>query len=43
MAVMETVGFARYFRDPVVAVVGGAAMLPIAAAAGQCEKPPSLT
>jgi uncharacterized membrane protein len=33
MAVMETVGFARYFRDPVVAAVGGAAMLPIAAAA----------
>jgi len=31
MAVMETVGFARYFRDPVVAVVGGAAMLPLAA------------
>ena len=31
MAVMETVGFARYFRDPVVAAVGGAAMLPLAA------------
>lgn len=33
MAVMETVGFAAYFRDRVVATVGGAAMLPIAAAA----------
>jgi putative membrane protein len=33
VATMETVGFAKYFRDPVVAVVGGAAMLPIAAAA----------
>ncbi len=33
MAVMETVGFARYFRDPLVAAVGGAAMLPIAGAA----------
>ena len=33
MGVMETVGFARYFRDPVVAVVGGLAMVPIAAAA----------
>jgi putative membrane protein len=33
MGVMETIGFARYFRDPVVAVVGGIAMLPIAAAA----------
>jgi uncharacterized membrane protein len=30
MGVMETVGFARYFRDPVVAVVGGLGMLPIA-------------
>lgn len=30
MAVMETVGFARYFRDPVVAAVGGVAMLPVA-------------
>lgn len=29
MGVMETVGFARYFRDPVVAVVGGLGMLPI--------------
>lgn len=33
MGVMETVGFARYFRDPVVAIVGGLGMLPIAAAA----------
>ncbi|MET0910687.1 MAG: carotenoid biosynthesis protein [Ilumatobacteraceae bacterium] len=33
MAVMETVGFARYFRDPLVAIVGGAAMLSVAAAA----------
>jgi putative membrane protein len=33
MAVMETLGFARFFRDPVVAVVGGAAMLPVAGAA----------
>ncbi len=33
MAVMETVGFAAYFRDPVVAVVGGSAMLPVAAVA----------
>ena len=33
MSIMETVGFARYFRDPVVAVVGGLAMLPIAATA----------
>jgi uncharacterized membrane protein len=33
MAVMQTLGFARYFRDPVVATVGGAAMLPIAATA----------
>jgi putative membrane protein len=30
MAVMETVGFARYFRDPLVATAGGAAMLPVA-------------
>ena len=29
MAVMETVGFAAFFRDPLVAAVGGAAMLPI--------------
>ncbi len=33
MATMETVGFARYFRDPLVAVVGGAAMIPLAATA----------
>lgn len=33
MGVMETIGFARYFRDPVVAVAGGLAMLPIAGAA----------
>ena len=33
MGVMETIGFARWFRDPVVAVVGGLGMLPIAAAA----------
>jgi putative membrane protein len=33
MGVMETIGFARFFRDPVVAVVGGLAMLPVAAAA----------
>jgi putative membrane protein len=33
MGVMETIGFARYFRDPVVAVVGGLGMLPIAVTA----------
>lgn len=33
MGIMETVGFARYFRDPLVATVGGLAMLPIAIAA----------
>lgn len=33
MAVMETVGFAAFFRDRAVAAVGGAAMVPIAAAA----------
>ena len=33
MGVMETIGFARYFRDPVVAVVGGLGMLPLAGAA----------
>ena len=32
MAVMETVGFARYFDDRLVAAVGGAAMVPAAAA-----------
>ncbi len=31
MAVMETLGFAAFFRDRLVAVVGGAAMLPTAA------------
>lgn len=30
MAAMETVGFAAFFRDRLVAVVGGAAMLPVA-------------
>ena len=33
MAVMETLGFARFFRDPLVATVGGAGMLPLAATA----------
>ncbi len=33
MGVMETIGFARYFRDPTVAIVGGIGMLPIAVAA----------
>jgi putative membrane protein len=33
MGVMETIGFAKYFRDPTVAIVGGLAMLPIGAAA----------
>lgn len=33
MSVMQTLGFAKYFRDPLVAVVGGAGMLPIAAVA----------
>jgi uncharacterized membrane protein len=33
MSVMETLGFAKYFKDPLVAAVGGAAMLPLAAAA----------
>jgi uncharacterized membrane protein len=33
MGVMETIGFARFFRDPLVAAVGGLAMLPVAAAA----------
>ncbi len=33
VGLMETVGFARYFRDPVVATVGGIGMLPLAAAA----------
>jgi len=33
MGVMETVGFAAFFRDRLVATVGGGAMLPLAAAA----------
>ncbi|MEM1334089.1 MAG: carotenoid biosynthesis protein [Actinomycetota bacterium] len=33
MSVMQTLGFARYFRDPLVAAVGGSAMLPIAGVA----------
>jgi putative membrane protein len=33
MGVMETIGFARWFRDPTVAIVGGIGMLPIAVAA----------
>lgn len=33
MSVMQTLGFARYFRDPLVATVGGLGMLPIAATA----------
>ena len=33
VGLMETVGFARYFRDPVVATIGGIGMLPLAAAA----------
>jgi hypothetical protein len=33
MAVMETIGFARFFRDPLVATVGGLGMLPIAGTA----------
>ena len=33
MGVMETIGFTRYFRDPVVAIVGGLGMLPVATAA----------
>lgn len=35
MSVMQTLGFARFFRDPVVAAVGGAAMLPVSAAAAR--------
>jgi putative membrane protein len=35
MAVMETLGFAAFFRDPLVAAVGGVGMLPIAVAAGR--------
>ena len=33
VSVMQTLGFARYFRDPLVAVVGGLGMLPIATTA----------
>lgn len=32
MGLMETVGFARYFRDPLVAIVGGVTMVPMAVA-----------
>ena len=32
---MQTLGFAVFFRDPVVALVGGAAMLPVALAAAR--------
>ena len=35
MATMETVGFAAFFKDRVVAAVGGAAMMPIAVAAAR--------
>ena len=35
MGVMETIGFARYFRDPVVAIFGGLGMLPVAATAAR--------
>ena len=35
MAVMETVGFAAFFDDPLVAAVGGGAMVPIGAAAAR--------
>jgi uncharacterized membrane protein len=33
MAIMQTLGFAAFFRDPLVAVVGGSAMLPSAVVA----------
>ena len=33
VGLLETIGFARYFRDPLVATVGGIGMLPLAAAA----------
>ncbi len=32
MGVMETLGFAAFFRDRVVALVGGVGMLPLAVA-----------
>jgi putative membrane protein len=35
MSAMETLGFAAFFKDRLVAVVGGAAMIPIAASAAQ--------
>ena len=35
MAVMETLGFALFFRDRVVAAAGGAAMLPLAVLAAR--------
>jgi putative membrane protein len=35
MAVMQTLGFALFFRDPLVAVVGGLAMLPLAVVAAR--------
>ena len=35
MSVMETLGFALFFRDRVVAAAGGAAMLPVAAVAAR--------
>ena len=35
MAVMETLGFALFFRDRVVAAAGGAAMLPFAVLAAR--------
>jgi uncharacterized membrane protein len=35
MAVMQTLGFAVFFRDPVVALMGGAAMLPVAVLAAR--------
>jgi len=33
VAAMSTLGFAVFFRDPLVAVAGGAAMVPLALAA----------
>jgi len=35
MSVMQTLGFAKYFRDPLVAAVGGMGMIPIAAVAAR--------
>ena len=35
MAVMQALGFAVFFRDPAVALVGGAAMLPVALVAAR--------